>query len=64
MKNKTEIGCVLGNDILNYICYADDLLLISPSLKGLQKLMNICYDHGKILLYSSMKPKLNVSSFN
>ena len=44
--NVTKIGCVLGNSILNNIFYADDLVLISPSLKGLQKLMNICYDYG------------------
>ena len=33
--NVTKIGCVLGNSILNHIFYADDLVLISPSIKVL-----------------------------
>ena len=57
--NVTKIGCVLGNSIVNHIFYADDLVLISPSLKGLQKLMNICYDYGTNIdiLFNETKTK-------
>ena len=57
--NVTKLVRVLGNIILNNIFYADDLVLISPSLKGLQKLMNICYDYGtKIdILFCETKTK-------
>ena len=40
-----ESGCVLGGTKINHIFYADDLMLISPSLKGLQNLINKCIDY-------------------
>ena len=32
--------------ILNHLMYADDNVLLAPSLKGLQKLLNITYSYG------------------
>ena len=44
--NKTPIGRTIGNLIVNYSCYADDLILFSPSHKGLQILLNVCNGIG------------------
>ena len=44
--NNMKIGCVIGNLIINHLFYADDLVLISPSRNGLQRLVNICYKLG------------------
>ena len=41
-----NVGCVIGNNVLNHLMYADDLVLIRPSLKGLQRLVNVCSDIG------------------
>ena len=40
--HKTKICCTIGKIIENRLYYADDLILVYPSHKGLQKLLNIC----------------------
>ncbi len=40
------IGCKLCGASLNHLIYADDLCLMSPSVKGLQTLLNICQDYA------------------
>ena len=40
--NKQDIGCTFQNCQINHLLYADDLVLISPSSKGLQQLINCC----------------------
>jgi len=37
-----DIGCHIGQHFTGAVCYADDLTLLSPSLRGLQKMLNIC----------------------
>ena len=44
--NKYNIGCVLGNQLLNHLIYADDLVLISPSTYGLSMLLKECENLG------------------
>jgi len=41
--NSVMVGCCLNGKIINHLYYADDLVLLSPSAFGLQKLiyMNI-----------------------
>jgi hypothetical protein len=41
-------GCVMNNMIINDFAYADDLVLVCPSAKGLQKLINICEQYGHV----------------
>ena len=38
--SKMRIGCHLRNTFLSILLYADDMALLSPSLKGLQKLLS------------------------
>ena len=56
MLSSHKIGCVLGDTIVNHIIYADDLVLMSPSMVGLQKLVDECASY-----LSSMKLSINLS---
>ena len=40
--NQIKSGYCLNGNIINNLCYADDTALLSPSLKGLQLLINCC----------------------
>jgi len=35
-------GCFMRHVCINIILYADDILLLSPSIEGLQQLLNVC----------------------
>ena len=36
------MGCCVGNEIINHLMYADDLVIMAPSVAGLSKLLIIC----------------------
>jgi len=42
-------GCVIGAQFLGCIMYADDLLLLSPSVCDLQKMIDTCVDEALCL---------------
>ena len=41
-----NIGCVFGSHVINHISYADDLIIVCPSAKGLQSLITISQTYG------------------
>ena len=43
---KTECGCTMGGRMINHLMYVDDVVILSPSAKGLQRLINICAAYG------------------
>ena len=45
---RTECGCTMGGRMINQLMYADDLLILSPSAKGLQRLVDIRAAYGDI----------------
>ena len=45
--NSMFVGCCIGKEIVNHLIYADDIALISPSRKGLQRLLNTCAQYGR-----------------
>ena len=53
--NSSGIGGSLGDNIINHLCYADNLCLISLSLSGMQHLLAICdtYAIGHQLSYNA-----------
>ena len=53
----TAIGGHIGGQVLNHFCYADDICLISISLAGMQKLLNVCHSYSieHSLLYNGNK---------
>ena len=58
--SKTKVGCALGKTMVNHLAYADDLVILSPSVKGLQKLLNICSEYGEehdIMFNHTKKPE-------
>ena len=44
--NFIRIGCVMNDMIINHILYADDIVLISPSSRGLAQLIKVCERYG------------------
>ena len=45
--NTIKSACYVGNYCLNHIIFADDICLFSPSLVGLQDLLNACYNYAQ-----------------
>jgi len=41
-----RVGCTVGNMVVNHLMFADDICVFSPSISGLQCLLNICGDYG------------------
>ena len=48
---KSRVGCALGNTMVNHLANAGDLVILSPSDKGLQKLLNIFLMTNNTILY-------------
>jgi hypothetical protein len=46
--SSSHAGCTIGGHVINHFAYADDLVLLCPSVKGLQQLIGICANYGKI----------------
>ena len=44
--SNSRYGCRLSGKFVGALAYADDITLISPSLYGLQQMVNICTDFG------------------
>jgi len=42
----TNIGCWIDDCYIGCILYADDLILISPSVCQLQKMINVCVEEA------------------
>ena len=57
--NRSGIGGDMGGHLINDLCYADDLCLISLSSAGIQSLLDICntnsYAIEHVLTYNSSK---------
>ena len=55
--NKSNMGCKIGDYFINHVCYADDLVLISPSPAALQSLINMCqtYANNNEIIYNVKK---------
>ena len=45
--NAVRSGCYVGKICINHIFFADDITLFSPSLTGLQELVDVCYDYAR-----------------
>ena len=55
--NNTAIGGQIGGQLLNHLCYVDDMCLISISSAGMQELLNVCHSYSieHSLLYNKNK---------
>ena len=57
--NMTGVGRKIGNFLINHLSYADDMVLIAPSAKALQVLLNVCDSFAKKnnVIYNTEKTK-------
>ena len=55
--NNTVIDGQIGDQLLNHLCYADDICLISIFLAGMQELLNVFHSYSieHSLLYNGNK---------
>jgi exonuclease III len=44
--SSSNVGCSIGGVAINNISYADDMVLLSPSLGGMRKLLRICESYA------------------
>ena len=44
MLKQSKLGCHFAGVCVNHVSYADDMVLLAPSAKALQALLNICSD--------------------
>ena len=44
--NSCHVGCYYSGGCINYLMYADDLVIMLPSVAGLYKLIHICESFG------------------
>ena len=58
--SKLPVGCCCGNNVVNHLMYADDIVLFAPSAKGLQKIINVCYAYGcdNDIIFNSSKSQV------
>lgn len=40
--SSTGIGCTIGDTMVNYISFADDMVLLCPSTSALVRLLKLC----------------------
>jgi len=54
---KSGIGCFMSSALINHVFYADDIVLMSPSAKGLQHLINLSvqYSDAHSLTFNALK---------
>ena len=44
--NNFRVGCYIGRRAINALAYADDLVLIEPTLQSIKTLLNITVKYG------------------
>lgn len=56
----TRAGCRINSLCLNHISYADDMILLAPSIKGLRILLKICEEYANThnMMYNPKKTEL------
>jgi len=55
--NMSKTGCNFNNMFINHLSYADDMCLIAPSARALQKLLDICQEYALThnIIYNTKK---------
>ena len=52
---KHYAGCKIANKIINHLFYADDLVLLCPSHRGLQDLLKTCENYASVVMIRRSK---------
>ena len=58
--NVCRVGCCVGNVIINHLMYADYLVILTPSVAGLSKMLSICgiFRESNDIIFSQKKKVL------
>ena len=56
LKNAST-GCYIGGACVNSLSYADDMVILAPTLSSMQKLLNICHEYAEPhdIIYNTLK---------
>ena len=57
-------GCRIGDTVTNSFCYADDLVILAPTVTGISKLINICENYSQIYNINFKPSKCMLLHFN
>ena len=60
--SSVHVGCYIDGQCLNNLSYADDMVLLSPSIRGLRELISICESYAAVngLVYNAKKSEILV----
>ena len=60
--SKLPIGCCSGEHVINHLMYADDIVLLSPSAKWMQRRLDNAYTYGCQcdILFNGQKSQLMI----
>ena len=55
--NASGVGCLAGMCLINRLIYADDMVLLAPSKRALQQLLDVCSLYANLhdILYNTEK---------
>ena len=62
--NELGVGCSIGGQSMNHISYADDMFLLSQSVRGLRALIALCEKYARALNMSYNPKKCQLMMFN
>ena len=56
---RNGIGCHIGNQFVGALGYADDIILLCPTVAGLKKMISICEEYAKehSIMFNGSKSK-------
>ena len=62
----SRYGANIGNIFAGCLLYADDIVLLSPTCHGLQKLITACEQYGRLwdLKFNSLKSQVQLLAAN
>ena len=64
--NRVPAGCYIGNTLVNHIIYADDVCCFSPSVAGLQDILDVwdSFSYKNGIVFNSNKSQCMQFSLN
>ena len=62
---KLPVGCCCGDMVVNHLMYADDIVLLAPSGKGMQTIIDTTYAYGNAydIIYIIIRDCTRVGAF-
>ena len=61
---KSGFRCHIGNVFMGCFAYADDIVLLSPTCHGINKMFDICYKYSNLYSLTFNKDKTKVITFD